>query len=63
MFASLAKPDEDVELHWLKVRDEYYPGDHTSLRSLFAYLGRQDAVYDRLCRIVALPSQGCGERE
>ena len=64
MFASLAKPDDDTELHWMKV-------PHTSPFFLtpLAYSqsciplfpGRKDAMYHGISRLVSLSPQGCRE--
>lgn len=54
MFASLAKPDDDTELHWLKVCIHLaFPRP----RLLSPLVGWTDEVYDGVCGIFALPPQ------
>lgn len=54
MFASLAKPDEDVELHWLKVRVFFSEATVApDLRSPPA--GWEDALYNRLRGFITVP--------
>jgi len=60
MFASLAKPDDDTELHWMKVR--FWCTAHAFLLfTFFCYLGWKDAMYHRISRLVTLSPQGFGE--
>ena len=52
MFASLAKPDDDTELHWLKVRPHI-----CAFLDAYTYfiLGWTDALYHWLCCIIPVP--------
>jgi hypothetical protein len=59
MFASLAKPDDDTELHWMKVRVFYLL--FTNRLSFSFVTGWKDAMYDGISRLVTLSSQGFGE--
>ncbi len=71
MFASLAKPDEDVELHWLKVnicRKRSAPRYSSLANREFSFLtrpcllsGRKNTVHHRLGGLLALPPQRLGE--
>jgi len=74
MFASLAKPEDDVELHWMKV----FPFSHASIfeSSLlytitkvfnsptstcmltFMLPGWENTLHDRLRRLIFISSQG-----
>ena len=63
MFASLAKPDDDTELHWMKVRCLvlFLPRAHCSCPPYSHHRsssGWQDAVYHGICRLVTLSPQG-----
>jgi hypothetical protein len=58
MFASLAKPDDDAELHWLKVCP---PPHFTCVFSwVFISTGRSHAMYHGFCRLLAIPFKGHG---
>jgi hypothetical protein len=71
MFASLAKPDDDTELHWMKVRCLFFaqaplfflsPLPRVPLVHIVpASLGWQNAVYHGIGRLVTLSPQGLGE--
>lgn len=50
MFASLARPDDDAELHWLKVKYTFDPQSTHLLFYLFIRMVEQDAPPDQSSR-------------
>ena len=73
MFASLAKPDDDTELHWMKVRLCYrihaplffspsgLPASPPFIHIMLSPPGWQDAMYHGISRLVTLSPQGFRE--
>ncbi len=62
MFASLAKPDEDVELHWLKVNSVILVSDPCVLLT-YHTVGWENSMHDWLGRLVVIPLEGFRESE
>ncbi len=62
MFASLAKPDEDVETHWTKVTSVILVSDPCALLTHHTK-GRENPMHDRLGHVIAIPLKGLRESE
>ena len=72
MFASLAKPDDDTELHWMKVRRLHFACTPACMpiHLLFTHhihhphlSGWQDQMYHGISRLVTLSPEGFRERK
>ena len=69
MFASLAKPDDDTELHWMKVRSCANVPTMAHQALPFSLIhdvlnfppGWKDAMYHGISRLVTLSPQGFGK--
>jgi hypothetical protein len=64
MFASLAKTDDDTELHWMKVCLSYrFPPHPIRLFTIVRLLssGWENAMYHGISRLVPLSPKGLGE--
>ena len=60
MYASLAQPDEDVEIHWFNVRVSFF-GCKCHQCLTIASSGRKDKVHRRICGFVPVSPQGLRE--
>lgn len=60
MFASLAKPDDDAELHWLKVCTPYKL--NVTCISIISE-GWENTLYNGICGVITLSPQGYRESQ